>query len=107
MPNDWTHLLFWERVAAQSGIYFSSQQKEFQLGTQGPDHFFYYYLWPWKKKDRSVIEIGTQIHKEHCGKFLLHTIDYLKENPNPILKAYVYGFISHHILDRNPYIFIV
>ncbi|WP_339062845.1 zinc dependent phospholipase C family protein [Tepidibacillus marianensis] len=107
MPNVWTHLLFGERIAIQSGMNFSSHQKEFQLGTQGPDSFFYYHFWPWKKTDQSVLQIGNQIHKKHCGEFLLNMIDYLKEKPNPLLKAYVFGFMSHHVLDRNAHPYIV
>jgi len=107
MPNVWTHYLFGERIAEQSGMNFSLNKKEFQLGTQGPDPFFYYSFWPWKKKDFLVLEIGSRIHKEHCGEFLFSMIEYLKISPNAMLKAYVFGFISHHVLDRNAHPYIV
>ncbi|WP_121604851.1 zinc dependent phospholipase C family protein [Virgibacillus sp. Bac332] len=106
MPNIWTHILFCEDVAdAVTQTYlFSNYEAYMKLGAQGPDPFFYYNFWPGMKKEH-IQNIGNALHTRHCGDFL---IDLLMEagKMNAKAKAYVFGFVTHHILDRNthPYI---
>ncbi|MCD5324933.1 MULTISPECIES: zinc dependent phospholipase C family protein [Pontibacillus] len=106
MPNIWTHILFAEDI--MDGI---KAQGEFQttgnyvnLGAQGPDPFFYHNFWPWKK-DESINKIGNVLHHEACGPFLIDLIAGASEL-NQSTKAYVLGFVTHHILDRNTHPFI-
>ncbi len=106
MPNIWTHKIFAERIAEKARLDFTKYHKVFTFGAQGPDPFFYHHFWPWKKK-HSFDWIGSKLHSEHCGLFLIEMIKYVKQHPDDwLLKSYVFGFISHHILDRNahPYI---
>ncbi|WP_330948558.1 zinc dependent phospholipase C family protein [Virgibacillus sp. MG-45] len=107
MPNIWTHMLFCEDVIDTIGNspdpYFKYDSM-LKLGAQGPDPFFYYNFWPWIKNE-PVHEIGMQLHSNHCGPFLLDLITSAKAMDKEV-RAYVFGFITHHILDRNthPYI---
>lgn len=106
MPNIWTHILFCEEVAdavTQTHL-FSSHESLMKLGAQGPDPFFYYNFWPWKKND-TVEEIGLALHEKHCGVFLLDLIKAAKTMDDQV-RAFIFGFVTHHILDRNthPYI---
>ena len=107
MPNVWTHIIFGEKVANEVGYDISEDVKPyFRLGAQGPDPFFYHNFWPWKKKP--VTEIGEKIHYEQCGSFLMKMIDYAREHPNDKkLQAYIIGFLTHHILDRNTHPYII
>jgi len=107
MPNVWTHLMFAERIAKKTPLDFSKEKNLFSLGAQGPDFFFYHSFWPWKKK-KSMEWIGSKIHTERCGPFLMEMIRYLKKHPDDErLKNYVFGFISHHILDRQAHPYII
>lgn len=106
MPNIWTHILFCEEVvdAIEQPYPYSRNEPYMKLGAQGPDPFFYYNFWPWIKNE-PINEIGSALHTKNCGAFLLDLITRAKD-ANDEVKAYVTGFITHHILDRNthPYI---
>ncbi|MEQ6378549.1 zinc dependent phospholipase C family protein [Bacillaceae bacterium S4-13-58] len=106
MPNIWTHIMFCEDVMDSVRYPYQSEinQGYMNLGAQGPDPFFYHNFWPWKK-EKSVEKVGNLIHQEKCGDFLYDLILH-SANSNNHAKAYVIGFITHHILDRNthPYI---
>ncbi|MBE3555121.1 MAG: zinc dependent phospholipase C family protein [Thermicanus sp.] len=108
MPNIWTHIHFGETLLRKTGkIPYPEEVKPyFRLGTQGPDPFFYHNFWPWKTK--TVAEIGNKIHHEQCGPFLLEMIRYGKQyKGDEKLKAYILGFITHHLLDRNTHPYII
>ncbi len=104
MPNVWTHILFGNRAAGEAGFMPAKQeQTAYQLGCQGPDPFFYHRFFPWQKDGAAVI--GDRIHHKHCGSFLMDMIQQgLKADI--VTKAYIGGFVTHHILDRtaHPYI---
>lgn len=106
MPNIWTHMLFCEDIVDAIGSPKSIPKHSYilNLGAQGPDPFFYYNFWPWMG-DSQVNEIGSLLHTEKCGSFIIDLIDSVKEE-NDELKSFVFGFVTHHILDRNahPYI---
>ncbi|WP_026905644.1 zinc dependent phospholipase C family protein [Paucisalibacillus globulus] len=106
MPNIWTHMLFCEDVIDAIGSPKSIPRQSYilNLGAQGPDPFFYYNFWPWMK-DNPVNRIGNRIHTENCGEFLMYLIDEVKDKSDE-MKSYVFGYVTHHILDRNthPYI---
>ncbi|WP_042149232.1 zinc dependent phospholipase C family protein [Paucisalibacillus sp. EB02] len=106
MPNIWTHMLFCEDVVDTIGISMSIPKHSYilNLGAQGPDPFFYFNFWPWIE-DGPVNHIGNLLHNEKCGEFLMDLIDEVKDQSNE-MKSYVFGFVTHHILDRNthPYI---
>jgi hypothetical protein len=75
-----------------------------RLGSQGPDPFFYYNFWPWIK-NQQVHYIGAALHTDQSGRFLLDMIKAARSSGSEI-KAFVVGFITHYVLDRNahPYI---
>lgn len=106
MPNIWTHMLFCEDIidAVEAPNRYTRYEPYMKLGAQGPDPFFYYNFWPWMKESQAN-EIGTLIHTKKCGPFLMELIERAKDS-HPIVQAYVFGFITHHILDRHahPYI---
>ncbi|GAA0595981.1 hypothetical protein GCM10009001_10110 [Virgibacillus siamensis] len=107
MPNIWTHMLFSEEIvdAIIDNPYALSEFEPYmKLGSQGPDPFFYYNFWPWIK-DEPVHEIGMALHTKQCGAFLIDLIEQARNFENHV-RAYIFGFVTHHILDRNahPYI---
>jgi len=106
MPNIWTHILFCEELidSLETPNDFSDVEAYLNFGAQGPDPFFYHNFWPWKS-DNSVNEVGQVLHHQYCGPFLLDMIESAKDQPAHT-RAYVTGFVTHHVLDRNthPYI---
>lgn len=83
------------------------QRHVFSLGCQGPDFLFYHNFLPWKK-DKKLNELGSLMHKDACGPFLLDLVRQVQGRGlyNPAV-LYVLGFLTHHVLDRNlhPYVF--
>ncbi|HEX6923658.1 MAG TPA: zinc dependent phospholipase C family protein [Bacillales bacterium] len=109
MPNVWTHIYFGEDVADKSSYSVPSEDVKsyFRLGAQGPDPFFYHNFWPWKK-EKKVAEIGGKIHRDSCGAFLMEMIRHgFRKSSDFYLQAYILGFLTHHILDRNAHPYII
>ncbi|UFU00460.1 zinc dependent phospholipase C family protein [Radiobacillus kanasensis] len=105
MPNIWTHILFCDELLETINEPSCGEHETYlNLGAQGPDPFFYHNFLPWKK-DKKVNQIGTLLHTEQCGDFLTFLIQKAPQYGEKA-KAYVLGFVTHHILDRNthPYI---
>ncbi|WP_193064759.1 zinc dependent phospholipase C family protein [Oceanobacillus oncorhynchi] len=107
MPNIWTHIFFAEDAcnALSWDIHHSPSRHALFLGAQGPDPFFYYRFWPWLSSQKTGQEIGNTLHTKECGPFLIYLIEQAQEGSDEV-KAYVAGFITHHLLDRHthPYI---
>lgn len=81
----------------------------FNLGTQGPDIFFYYGAWPRAKK-KGIPKLGNRIHEEKTGEFFLEALKYINgsdESSKSILATYMFGYICHYVLDCriHPYVF--
>lgn len=106
MPNIWTHMLFCEEAAdkMERPDAFLQHEAAMKLGAQGPDPFFYYSFWPWTR-EKPVNQMGLVLHQQKCGDFLMDLIERAKNRDDQV-RAFVFGFITHHILDRNthPYI---
>ncbi len=84
-------------------------RQAFNLGTQGPDIFFFYRIWPWTRS-RGVNKIGECMHVKNVGAFFSNALQYSKKRSGEernILTAYICGFACHYALDltAHPYIF--
>ena len=115
MPNIWAHIQFGREVLeahpadvkpcmrASDGEW----KRAFQLGCQGPDFLFYHRFLPWQPKS-AASRLGSRMHSERCGPFLLSLLDAVGGRPfsDPAL-GFALGFLLHHILDRNlhPFVF--
>ena len=88
--------------------YIAPMSPLFNLGTQGPDIFFYYVPGFITKRIRNV---GTQMHDSDLGLFFVHMADIIKESHSPsqrkIVFAYVAGFLAHYAVDvhTHPYVY--
>lgn len=82
----------------------------YYLGSQGPDIFFYYNVWPWAD-GKDVNNFASTLHKHNTQLFLMESFAYInKISSSPdreLMFAYLYGFLSHYALDQisHPYIF--
>ena len=106
MPAVYAHYLFGKEVYRE----LPEKEKEavrrgkdaFLIGLHGPDLLFYYRpLW----KNR-INQQGTRMHRETAADFFDRGKAQYERDPDPALRAYLYGFLCHFILDSecHPYI---
>lgn len=114
MSDILTHILCGEKALEKiSNTAFKTEvikrQPLLNIGCQGPDIFFYYRVWPWKKNDEFNF-LGNLLHNKRTGDFLylsaLHLVQ--QENLDNFfdLFAYIIGLICHYNLDRLTHPFI-
>lgn len=114
MPALLTHYLCGDAVHKSINISeitdtVSKYRRLFNLGTQGPDIFFYHNAWPWAEGE-SLSKVGSRLHDEKVKdffKYALTAIDKAQGAAKEMLLAYVYGYACHYSLDihAHPYIF--
>lgn len=102
MPAFYAHNYFGTKVSEQlegevKQIVFK-YYKQFEIGLQGPDIFFFYK--PYKKN--KVSEYGNKLHSISARPFFLHALDVVKKKGRDTKEyAYLLGFICHYILDSE------
>ena len=81
----------------------------YNIGTQGPDIFFYYLPGLLRRRLRDV---GIQMHKHSFGGFMSNMIDIMMMEQLPpqkrhLLFSYICGFLTHYALDAtaHPYVY--
>lgn len=84
-------------------------QALFNLGTQGPDLFFYHRAWPWTKS-QSIGEVGEMLHIQGVSEYFSCFLDYIIHETGEVkkmLSSYLYGFTCHYALDLyvHPYVY--
>lgn len=82
-------------------------KKRLRTFAQSTDSFVFYNLL--KRKDKKIREFQPYFHKNKSKEFFLNLINYIKYNnyyKNSEVMAFLYGFLSHYILDckLHPYI---
>ena len=106
MPAAYAHYVFGKKVFQE----LSGTEKEiirkgedaFLLGLHGPDLLFYYF--PLCKN--RINQQGVKLHKKIAAEFFELGRKRYKEDQDSVLRAYLYGFLCHYILDSecHPYI---
>ena len=80
----------------------------YNLGTQGPDFFFYYAPSLW---NRRIAGVGSVLHSSKVGKFFAcmvrEVINTKDKKEREAALAYLAGYLTHYALDTNahPYIY--
>ncbi len=107
MPDCLTHIFMAEDVKRKIKADFAFNLDYFILGSQGPDPFFYYNYYPWKKTN-NIDKFGSKMHK-HKTKLFLENLIKVSTNSSVELKSYALGFLCHYSLDTtaHPYIYNV
>jgi len=82
-------------------------ERLYNLGTQGPDIFFYYLPGIIRKCSRNI---GGQMHKNDLGLFIArmaHTAKNSKNAERDIIFAYTAGLAMHYMVDvhAHPYVY--
>jgi len=112
MPGFLTHYIGGQSalksVDREIGDCISSMGNLFNLGTQGPDIFFYYISGSLSKRIRGV---GSQMHDADLGLFFINLADIIKNTAclkeQQIIFAYTAGFLVHYAIDvhTHPYVY--
>lgn len=109
MPDLWSHIIGGDMVVDElenRGLsnLILEYRNYYNLGTQGPDFFFYNDFWPWIKEKRGP-SIGAIIHSKRQADFVLDAFEILKEKEGsvqyPKTLAYFMGFVTHLVLDKK------
>lgn len=106
MPAFCTHYLFFEdsKEFMCSLADFPLNEKVCALGSQGADIFFFHKIYfPLHSKRK----IGSALHRAKPEDIFNAFAEYVRKNPDPTAKSYIYGFILHYALDRrcHPYVY--
>ena len=104
MPGFLTHYIGGQSVLETAGSnisgYIKPAARLYNLGTQGPDIFFYYVPGFITARIRGV---GTQMHESDLGQYFMCMADFIKDSKSPaqrqILFAYTAGFLVHYAVD--------
>ena len=110
MPDLITHYLFAQEIINDlKKELILNHLATYNLGSSGPDYFFYYHILPYsKKKNRhQITQFGHMMHNKNIDQFFEESFIYLKENYSDTLYSYFIGYLTHYFLDRkaHPYIF--
>lgn len=112
MPGFLNHYLFGENVYngfknTKLKQYITEHRELFNLGTQGPDIFFYYLPCNLSSKKK----LGNVMHSNHTNLLFRNMMDVLHAERDPdkqrVGLAYLGGLLCHYMLDSrtHPYIY--
>jgi len=96
-----------EAICPKIREYIAPMTNLFNLGTQGPDIFFYYISGFITKR---ISGVGTQMHNQDLGRFFMHMADSIKDARSPsqkrIVFAYTAGFLAHYAMDAATHSYV-
>lgn len=111
MPATFTHALFADDIYDELPIGLKKllidDKASLRMFAQSTDPFIFYKLG--NKKGKKIREFQSHFHKNKSQEFFLNLINYIKYNnyyQNKEIMAFLYGFISHYVLDStvHPYV---
>lgn len=96
-----------DKLDEKSKRYIQAYRQIFNVGTQGPDIFFYYYPMLIRKKIKGT---GSVMHKNNVGHYISQMIDIMEKlegKENEKVTSYLCGYLTHYCFDCNahPYIY--
>lgn len=85
------------------------EKKDIRMFAQGMDPFFFYHKISLKNGKKQQ-DFALYFHTNKTREFFINLVNYIKYNDYyqvPDVMAYLYGFISHYVLDStiHPYVF--
>ena len=101
MPAIYAHYLFgkkvYQRLPQPEKEVIRKGKDAFLIGLHGPDLLFYYRPFGKNRINRQ----GTRMHQELAAGFFDKGKREYEKDQNPVLRAYLYGFLCHFILDSE------
>lgn len=113
MPSTVTHAYFvmdlYDRLDKQKQMLLEPYKDQLKIFAQGPDVFYFYNILSFKE-GASIRNLGYLMHNQKTQNFFVNLVDYIRikrlEN-NPEIIAFLYGMISHYVLDMIIHPFII
>ena len=112
MPSTVTHSYFimdiYEKFSISKKNFLKNEISKMQLFAQSTDPFNFYLTKNFNKA-KHVRSFSKFFHTHKTRDYLITLINYIKYNyysNNPEIMAYLYGMISHYVLDSNTHPFI-
>ena len=112
MPATITHSLFSEdlfnRINTETKKRVESEKKAFIMFSQSTDPLMFYNIMS-PKRGKRIRDLQYTFHADKTSIFFDNTIKYIKQNnyyKDPLVLAFLYGFISHYYLDSNVHPFV-
>ena len=101
MPEAYTHIRI-ARAALRAARSVVPSDAAYEMGANGPDPLFVGAL-PQKNGACPMAALGTRLHTEKCGAFLMALLQYAK---TPVQRSYALGFLTHYAADTtlHPYV---
>ncbi len=110
MPGLVTHFIFGysvlNKLDENDKQTINKHHEIFNIGTQGPDLFFYYLPGLVKKQTK---QLGLIMHKQNINKFfyaILKEMDKLEGVEREIAFSYIAGYLTHYALDYSTHKYI-
>ena len=113
MASTVTHAYFitdvYEKLPIKRKVFLKNEKDNLKTFAQSLDPLYFYFSFN-LKKGKKIREFGNYFHNKKTGEYLITLINYIKYNyykNNPQVMSFLYGMISHYILDSkiHPYIF--
>lgn len=111
MPALITHQIFARQIfeKLESSQKNKVSQKDFEIFSQSHDYFYYYHNYN-VNQTKEINKFGKYVHKSNSQSYIINIIRNIRKNHlgnNKQAIAFLYGAISHYILDSttHPYIF--
>ncbi len=113
MPATATHAYFtmdiYDNLTIGLKKLLMDEKKHLQMFGQSMDPLFFYNLISFKKGG-NVQQFGSYFHRQQSQAFFINLVNYIKYNhyyQTPEVMAFLYGMISHYVLDStlHPYVF--
>lgn len=113
MASTITHAYFimdiYDKLDTSLKEFLIDQKELLKTSAQSMDTLFFYNITKFNKGKR-IRDFGEYFHDNDTYKFFETLINYIKYNgygSNPDVMAYLYGMLSHYVLDSNIHPFIV
>lgn len=106
MPAGYAHYIFGQKVLKALSPYYqeiiNNNLDLYNIGVHGPDILFYYNTLTKNK----IKQKGNALHQRVAYDFFEEAKLIIERNPNDASLAYIYGFITHFVLDHSCHPFI-
>lgn len=112
MPATMTHAYFamdvYDNLTIGLKELLMDEKKRLKMFGQSMDCLYFYDLFS-LKKGKKVQAFGSYFHQNESQSFFINLINYVKYNhyyKNPQVMAFLYGMISHYVLDSTIHPFV-
>lgn len=100
MPAGYAHYIFGQKVLAmldeQHQNIINNHIELYNIGIHGPDILFYYHA----LSDHPIKKMGSILHQKEAFEFFSNAKNVIKKHHEEDYIAYIYGFITHFVLDH-------